>query len=544
MFLGVVFGCVTLGYAAQMSSTTPSSFFTFATIVGSIIGFVLSSSPETAASMAAASTPHEANPVSASHAVAPVHAAPSHGTAPASDKDSSADAGARAFRDQNPGSSTPTSTLPALKHLLGTTAVFFLIVAALVSYSHSSVVNAAAAANVPKVFAAPTKPLPVISGSCAGKLNDGQWSSLEGLPAGTAKLPIDVLQIGLTETSERVWKWSFDANKACGFGVKSAKDVASAVRGRWLLFAGDSQIRLVFRRLTDSVSHLLTKESGPPTINGVVETNPAEYPFFGHKDFEVQWTEQTKKGPIVTRLSFWWTPFMSNMTEALTGEGPEAASRASRCSAGGSATGLPDATILGAGSWDALYFHDTAHLTAESHGLLEALSSRGSSPLCDRAPGSPAVDTPLPAVYWINQPRPVRSRLKTEEKRQYLTEHSMVESNKAVAEVPADKSPFAAVIDLYEVSKSRGWDAADGVHYGDSLYNVAFQMFANAALGPATPMRCSTCKPTLTSLPGDPVLGLLSGVLIGAVSLFFLLLKQYVTPSIADDSLKAHLGAP
>jgi hypothetical protein len=115
--------------------------------------------------------------------------------------------------------------------------------------------------------------------------------------------------------------------------------------------------------------------------------------------------------------------------------------------------GLPDATILGAGSWDALYFHDTAHLTAESHGLLEALSSRGSSPLCDRAPGSPAVDAPLPAVYWINQPRPVRSRLKTEEKRQYLTEHSMVESNKAVAEVPADKSPFAAVIDLYEVRK-------------------------------------------------------------------------------------------
>jgi hypothetical protein len=50
---------------------------------------------------------------------------------------------------------------------------------------------------------------------------------------GCLQLPIDVLQIGLTETSERVWKWSFDANKACGFGVKSAKDVASAVRGRY-----------------------------------------------------------------------------------------------------------------------------------------------------------------------------------------------------------------------------------------------------------------------------------------------------------------------
>ena len=76
-------------------------------------------------------------------------------------------------------------------------------------------------------------------------------------------------------------------------------------------------------------------------------------------------------------------------------------------------------------------------------------------------------------------------------------------------------------------------------------YDVAVAWLAfDVVAGPATPMRCSTCKPTLTSLPGDPVLGLLSGVLIGAVSLFFLLLKQYVTPSIADDSLKAHLGAP
>jgi hypothetical protein len=89
----------------------------------------------------------------------------------------------------------------------------------------------------------------------------------------------------------------------CRCPFLSPTRVSSLFSGRWLLFAGDSQIRLVFRRLTDSVSHLLTKESGPPTINGVVETNPAEYPFFGHKDFEVQWTEQTKKGPIVTRCA-------------------------------------------------------------------------------------------------------------------------------------------------------------------------------------------------------------------------------------------------
>jgi hypothetical protein len=165
--------------------------------------------------------------------------------------------------------------------------------------------------------------------------------------------PIDVLQIGLTDNSERVWRWSFDATKECGFGVKSSKDIATAVRGRcvlpgrcvcvllltliallsvffgsvrllpfhapcscrlpvpfysppsrsWLLFAGDSQIRMVFRRLTDSVSEMMTKEFGPPTINGEVEPQPSQYPFFGHKDFEVVWTERAKDGPVTTRCA-------------------------------------------------------------------------------------------------------------------------------------------------------------------------------------------------------------------------------------------------
>jgi hypothetical protein len=215
--------------------------------------------------------------------------------------------------------------------------------------------------------------------------------------------------------------------------------------------------------------------------------------------------------------------------------------------------GLPDATVLGAGSWDALYFHDAAHLDAGASALLATLGSRGTTTLCPRTPADPAAKpAPVPAVYWINQPRPVRSRLKTEEKRIYLNEDSMINSNKAIAGKPLEETPFAAVIDLYEVrhggwgpvvqslsptpsppsshsftrvssikhcrvgcrghgqlafvdpqvcpypwvwcgwcvcrrvlqvSKSRGWDAADGVHYGDSLYNVAFQMFANAALG-------------------------------------------------------------
>jgi hypothetical protein len=70
-----------------------------------------------------------------------------------------------------------------------------------------------------------------------------------------------------------------------------------------LLFAGDSQIRMIFRRLTDSVSPILTKEFGSPTVNGEDVNEPEEYPFFGHKDFELVWTETGKNGPTTTRCA-------------------------------------------------------------------------------------------------------------------------------------------------------------------------------------------------------------------------------------------------
>jgi hypothetical protein len=46
---------------------------------------------------------------------------------------------------------------------------------------------------------------------------------------------VDSLQVGLSGSSERVWKWTFSATKSCGFGVKSTPDVVKAVRGRYAL---------------------------------------------------------------------------------------------------------------------------------------------------------------------------------------------------------------------------------------------------------------------------------------------------------------------
>ena len=58
---------------------------------------------------------------------------------------------------------------------------------------------------------------------------------------------------------------------------------------------------MIFRRLTDSVSPLLTKEFGAPSVNGEDVHEPETYPFFGHRDFELVWTETGKNGPLTTR---------------------------------------------------------------------------------------------------------------------------------------------------------------------------------------------------------------------------------------------------
>lgn len=50
--------------------------------------------------------------------------------------------------------------------------------------------------------------------------------------------------------------------------------------------------------------------------------------------------------------------------------------------------------------------------------------------------------------------------------------------------------------------------------------------------GTASVPRCSTCKPTVTAVPGDTVLGLLSGVIMLDVCYVFLVLHQYIKPQV------------
>jgi hypothetical protein len=68
--------------------------------VGCIIGFVMSSSPESAAAMASLSTPHEANPVphATVHSAGASHGSAHAATAAGGDKEPGAEGGARAFR--------------------------------------------------------------------------------------------------------------------------------------------------------------------------------------------------------------------------------------------------------------------------------------------------------------------------------------------------------------------------------------------------------------------------------------------------------------
>jgi hypothetical protein len=112
---------------------------------------------------------------------------------------------------------------------------------------------------------------------------------------------------------------------------------------------------------------------------------------------------------------------------------------------------LPDATIVGAGSWDALYFPD--ELTQGAPNLHKALAKRSTSPLCKRVStdSNAAGAASQHPVFWVNQPRPVNNRLKTPEKRQYVTDEAIQQSN--AAHSANQDNTFAAIVDLYEVGR-------------------------------------------------------------------------------------------
>lgn len=48
-------------------------------------------------------------------------------------------------------------------------------------------------------------------------------------------------------------------------------------------------------------------------------------------------------------------------------------------------------------------------------------------------------------------------------------------------------------------------------------------------------MRCSTCKPTLTALPGDAIMGLLAAASATAACLLFVGLKKFASPQFPVD---------
>ena len=110
---------------------------------------------------------------------------------------------------------------------------------------------------------------------------------------------------------------------------------------------------------------------------------------------------------------------------------------------------LPDAVILGAGSWDALHYPNT--VSAEAPQLHDAIAKRLAKPLCKVSKKSSAAvdDEDQHPVFWVNQPRPVGNRLKTPEKREFVTDEAIVRSNQVLSD--NSNALFAAVVDLYEV---------------------------------------------------------------------------------------------
>lgn len=181
---------------------------------------------------------------------------------------------------------------------------------------------------------------------------------------------------------------------------------------------------------------------------------------------------------------------------------------------------MPDVIVGTAGSWDALHNRDADAFERDAVAVRDAVEHLPKTKLCKKVEASDAHPA-KPTVVWMTQPHTVQSRLRSPEKRQYMADPEIRRVNAAL--VPDDGQPYDAVADMYkvrrpascldpcpvpvacprrppvtnfrrcacQVTSSRGFEAADGVHYGDSVYNVAFQMVSNAALGAFARRRCA-----------------------------------------------------
>ncbi|KAI4367079.1 hypothetical protein MLD38_022857 [Melastoma candidum] len=255
-------------------------------------------------------------------------------------------------------------------------------------------------------------------------------------------------------TSSSSWRWDSSSPVSdCGFQRVGPSDTSDLLNGSWVLFAGDSQARLV-------ALSLLTLVIDSDKIDSV----RADL-FKRHSDYHVLVAESGLK------LDFIWAPYVANLTE-LVGKLEDG-------------TSYPDVLVMGSGLWDMLHIHNASDYGASLSSIRTALASSLAFITGDNGPVTGTTSIRSPHRFWIGMPWLVNSMLNTEEKREKLSGVAFHEYDREIQEsriLRQSGGPFA-LLDIRSLCQGCGETCtADGMHYEGAVYDAAVQVLLNALL--------------------------------------------------------------
>lgn len=280
----------------------------------------------------------------------------------------------------------------------------------------------------------------LLPSTCQDYVNDGAWVPINGCDEGSRGDAFRSMGIAPETTCNsqnivQMWGWhEQDPSTHCRFKQRDAKSLKQYLKGRKILFAGDSETRYLY--------HSFCRQ-------------------LGKKDAGAYDAAQEKHQNIELNIdgidvNFVWAGYASELAQASQNVAKLAS------------TSSPDVVVFGGGAWDRLWEYDTDQKRAQ---VKSHLSSLAESMKQVKQNGVP--------VVWVTPTTINSAALPSEEKRSNINEEEMEKFRKVQSDAGVESSA-TFVIDGPGFTSSRVEESFDGVHYPHQVYSAGAQILANA----------------------------------------------------------------
>eukprot|EP00538_Stauroneis_constricta_P000205 CAMPEP_0119551752 /NCGR_PEP_ID=MMETSP1352-20130426/4924_1 /TAXON_ID=265584 /ORGANISM="Stauroneis constricta, Strain CCMP1120" /LENGTH=1017 /DNA_ID=CAMNT_0007597865 /DNA_START=161 /DNA_END=3214 /DNA_ORIENTATION=- len=284
------------------------------------------------------------------------------------------------------------------------------------------------------------QPLP---STCSQYVNNGVWMPMNGCEEGERHAANRVHSIyteSLCSSTDLGHLWAWDdvpSNSYCRFTHRDSKTIKKGLRGRNVLFVGDS--------ITRHVYHSFSRQLGVPDAgkyNATAEKHVDIDRNFGNLD-----------------VNFQWAAYITDLIDKLKAiKSPASDDRKH-----------PDVVIMGGGAWDKLWHYSTDEEKAALASSVQVLVTEMKRV---RELGIPVVWMTPTTINTLALPEMDGKPTKISENEMKIV--------RALYKSKGVESAATLVVDGPVFTESRVNESYDGVHYPLQVYSAGSQILANA----------------------------------------------------------------